>query len=118
MAGLNQAQANGAIDPHYSLEQFTHPNVINPLPVEQFLEWLDGSIFWRYLVLLKIYVITIGIYIRYNIPFLFLTSFPWTLIFRFEIQRLFFAPTGAFFLVLVDVSSIVRQHGNANDPYS
>ena len=70
MTGSNQAKANEAIDPHYSLEQFTLPDVINSLPVEKFLSWLDGSIFWRYLVLLKIYVISLGIYIRFNLLFL------------------------------------------------
>ena len=110
MTGSNQAKANEAIDPHYSLEQFTLLDVINPLPVEKFLSWLDGSIFWRYLVLLKIYVISLGIYIRFNLLFLLIRYFPWpSFISRIAVERLFFTPTVAFYLVLVGSPLIEMQ---------
>ena len=111
MAATHGARRNGAIDPHYSSEQFTNSSVMNPLPVEKFLDWLDGSIFWRYLVLLKIASLTGGIYLRSNFIYLSVRYFPWpSFIARYQPEWFLLLPNITFHFILVCPYSVERRH--------
>ena len=45
---------------------------MNPLPVEKFLDGLGGSIFWRYLVLLKVLWLGRRVLLWFNISYVLL----------------------------------------------